>query len=276
MTRWAADVSPTNARPEYPRPMLVRGEWLNLNGLWDYALTPRGRRPERYDGRILVPYPVESALSGVGDTVGPGRMLWYRRDFRVPQHWAGRHVLLHFEAVDWETQVWVNGHLIGGHQGGYDPFTFDITAALGGRGGQEILVSVWDPTDSGPQARGKQVREPGGIFYTSVTGIWQTVWLEPVGAATIRDYAVVTDIDSGRVELTVTVDGAQPGDRVVAAVRAPSGRAAEIREPRLYPTQCEIRSASSEHTWARASASTRFATSENWRSTMSPSWPHAS
>jgi hypothetical protein len=222
LTRWAAEVSPTNARPEYPRPMLVRGEWLNLNGLWDYALTPRDQRPERYDGRILVPYPVESALSGVGDTVGPGRTLWYRRVFRVPPRWIGRNVLLHFEAVDWETHVWVNGHHIGGHQGGYDPFTFDITAALGGRGGQEILVSVWDPTDSGAQARGKQVREPGGIFYTSVTGIWQTVWLEPVGAATIRDYAVTTDIDSGRVELTVTVDGAQPGDRVVAAVRAPS------------------------------------------------------
>jgi len=225
MTRWAAEVSPANARPEYPRPMMVREDWLNLNGLWDYAVTPRGQRPKRYDGRILVPYPVESALSGVFDTVGPGRTLWYRRVFRVPQQWMGRSVLLHFEAVDWETHVWVNGHHIGGHQGGYDPFTFDITTALGGRGGQEILVSVWDPTDSGAQARGKQVRKPGGIFYTSVTGIWQTVWLEPVGVAAIRDYSVVTDIDSGRVELTVAVDGAQPGDRVVAAVRAPDGRA---------------------------------------------------
>lgn len=188
--------------------MMVREEWLSLNGLWDYAITLRGQRPERYDGRILVPYPIESALSGVRDTVGPGRTLWYRRMFRVPQRWLGRSVLLHFEAADWEAHVWVNGHHIGGHQGGYDPFTFDITPALGGRSGQEILVSVWDPTDSGTQARGKQVRKPGGIFYTSVTGIWQTVWLEPVGGAAIRDYAVVTDIDSGRVIVTAAADGA--------------------------------------------------------------------
>ncbi|MEK7668535.1 MAG: sugar-binding domain-containing protein, partial [Gemmatimonadota bacterium] len=220
MTRWAAEVSPVNARPEYPRPMMVREEWLSLNGLWDYAITPRGQRPERYDGRILVPYPIESALSGVRDTVGPGRTLWYRRMFRVPQRWLGRSVLLHFEAADWETHVWVNGHHIGSHQGGYDPFTFDITSALGGRGGQEILVSVWDPTDSGTQARGKQVRKPGGIFYTSVTGIWQTVWLEPVGVAAISDYAVVTDIDSARVIVTTTADGARPGDRIEAIASA--------------------------------------------------------
>ena len=228
MTRWAAEVSPANARPEYPRPAMVRDEWLSLNGLWDYAVLPRGQRPERYVGRILVPYPIESALSGVGDTVGGARALWYRRTFRLPRGWAGRRVLLHFEAVDWEARVWVNGREIGIHRGGYDPFSFDVTAALesGGRGSQEILVSVWDPTDGGPQARGKQVRRPGGIFYTSVTGIWQTVWLEPVGEAAIGDFAVVTDIDSGRAEVTVKVEGARAGDSVVAVARTPRAAAA--------------------------------------------------
>ena len=234
MTRWAAEVSPANARPEYPRPMMVRDDWLNLNGLWDYALAPRGQRPERYAGRILVPYAIESALSGVMDTVGEGRALWYRRSFRVPRAWSGRRVLLHFEAVDWETRVWVNGREVGAHRGGYDPFSFDITDALGsgGRGAQEVVVSVWDPTDGGTQARGKQVRRPGGIFYTSVTGIWQTVWLEPVGREAIRDYSVVTDVDSGRVTLTVESEGTGPDERLEALVRAPSGGAEGAgREP---------------------------------------------
>ena len=221
MTRWARDVSPTNARPEYPRPLMRREAWLNLNGLWEYALTPRGQRPPEYAGRILVPYPIESALSGVRDTVGPARSLWYRRTFTVPTAWTGKSVLLHFEAVDWETHVWVNGRHVGVHQGGYDPFAFDISAALRDHGTQEVVVAVWDPTDAGLQPRGKQVRRPGGIFYTSVTGIWQTVWLEPVGASAIRDYVVTTDIDSGRVALMVTADGLREGDRVEAALRTP-------------------------------------------------------
>jgi len=220
MTRWASQVSPSNARPEYPRPMMVREEWLSLNGLWDYAVQAGDARPEAWIGRILVPYPIESALSGVGDTVGAERRLWYRRAFRVPPRWSGRRVLLHFEAVDWETRVWANGREVGSHRGGYDPFSFDITAALSERGDQEIVVSVWDPTDGGPQPRGKQVRRPGGIFYTAVTGIWQTVWLEPVGGAAIRDYAVTTDIGSGLVAIAPEVDGSREGDRVEAVLRA--------------------------------------------------------
>ena len=219
MTRWASQVSPTNARPEYPRPEMRRSAWLGLNGLWEYALTPRGQRPQSYTGRILVPFAIESALSGVRDTVGAERSLWYRRTFIVPGGWAGQVVLLHFEAVDWETHVWVNGRHVGEHRGGYDPFTLDITPALKAGGEQELVVAVWDPTDGGPQPRGKQVRKPGGIFYTSVTGIWQTVWLEPVPLVSIRDYLALPDIDAGRVTIAAAVEGVQPGDSVVAIVR---------------------------------------------------------
>jgi len=223
MTRWASQVSPFNARPEYPRPEMARERWLTLNGLWEYALAPRGQRPQDYAGRILVPFAIESALSGVRDTVGAQRSLWYRRTFTVPAAWSGQVVLLHFEAVDWEAHVWVNGRHVGEHRGGYDPFTLDITPALNPGGEQEIVVAVWDPTDGGGQPRGKQVRKPGGIFYTSVTGIWQTVWLEPVPQVSIRDYLAVPDIDAGRVTIAAALEGARPGDSVVALVRAAAG-----------------------------------------------------
>src|SRR6266542_6212637 len=158
MTRWARDVSPKNAHPEYPRPQMVRKEWQNLNGLWDYAIRPKDQdAPSVFDGKILVPFPVESALSGVMKPVGEQNRLWYRRTFTVPKDWsiAGptsrskRRLLLHFAAVDWEAMVWVNGKELGAHRGGYDGFSFDITDALGASREQEIVVSVWDPTDAG-------------------------------------------------------------------------------------------------------------------------------
>jgi len=197
MTRWSKRVSPDNVHAEYPRPQMVRKNWLNLNGLWEYAIQPKDEpQPKNFDGRILVPFPVESALSGVMKPVGEDNRLWYRRTFEVPRKWKNQSVLLHFGAVDWDTTVWVNGRELGSHRGGYDPFTCDITYALNDAGPQEIILSVWDPTNTGYQPRGKQVKKPGGIWYTAVTGIWQTVWLEPVSETHIKSLKIVTDIDA--------------------------------------------------------------------------------
>ncbi|NQT01752.1 MAG: glycoside hydrolase family 2, partial [Planctomycetes bacterium] len=203
MTRWAKQVSPKKAHPEYPRPQMVRKNWLNLNGLWEYAIVPKGRQqPNQFDGQILVPFPVESALSGVMSPVGEENRLWYRRTFKIPKKWSNQRVLLHFGAVDWDTTVWVNGKKIDSHRGGYDPFTIDITDALNDSGTQEIVLSVWDPTNTSYQPRGKQVKKPGGIWYTAVTGIWQTVWAEPVPEAYIKSLKIVPDIDAETVRVT--------------------------------------------------------------------------
>jgi len=204
MTRWAADVRADRVHPEYPRPQLVRPDWLSLNGVWGCTITPRdAAAPAAFDTPILVPFPVEAALSGVMQRVDEHQRLWYRRTFEVPATWRGRRVLLHFEAVDWEAVVRVNGRTLGTHRGGYDPFSFDITDALRPDGPQELVVAVWDPTDAGPQPRGKQVRTPEGIWYTPTTGLWQTVWLEPVPEHRIEDPGLVADA-AGR--LTVTLD----------------------------------------------------------------------
>ena len=212
VTRWAKEVSPTNALPEYPRPMMRRKRWKNLNGIWEFAMRQKSQesRPEKFDDQILVPFCVESALSGVKKKVVETDMLWYRRTFDVPRQWAGQRLLLHFGAVDWETTVWVNGRKVGDHRGGYDPFSFDITDMLKASGSQEIVLSVWDPTDKGRQARGKQQIIPEGFMYTPASGIWQTVWIEPVPLSHIRSIRVEPDIDENCV--WVTVDVADPGD----------------------------------------------------------------
>jgi hypothetical protein len=211
MTRWAKEVRPDTAWPEYPRPQMVRPQWMNLNGVWEHALTPADQgRPSSFEGRILVPFPVESALSGVKKAVRPDQAVWYRRTFRIPETWAGKRVLLHFEAVDWETQVWLNGQLVGQHRGGYDPFFFEITDLLKPEAEQELVVRVWDPTDRGYQPRGKQVLEPEGIWYTAVTGIWQTVWLEPVPKAFISGFRIYPDTDRGAARFVVEVAHAPP------------------------------------------------------------------
>ena len=219
MTRWAKEVSPKNALPEYPRPQMVRRDWQNLNGLWDYAITGQkpeagSPKPERWDGQILVPFPVESALSGVMKRVYETNGLWYRRTFAVPKSWSGKNVLLHFGAVDWATTVFVNGKEVGSHLGGYDGFSFDITAALQPKGAQEIVVAVWDPADTGPQPRGKQLRNPNGIWYTPTSGIWQTVWLEPVARGYIESLKITPDVDQSAVTIHARVNGAGPDDTV--------------------------------------------------------------
>jgi len=220
MTRWAKQVSPNKAHPEYPRPQMVRKSWLNLNGLWEYAIRLKDEgQPKKFDGQILVPFPVESALSGVMTPVGEENRLWYRRTFEIPNKWADQHILLHFGAVDWDATVWVNSKQVGSHRGGYDPFIFDITSALNDAGKQEIVLSVWDPTNTGYQPRGKQVKRPGGIWYTAVTGIWQTVWLEAVPEAYIKSLKIVTDIDSKVVRVTAVCPDEAIGYRLEAEAK---------------------------------------------------------
>ncbi len=220
-TRWARDVRPDHVLPEYPRPQLRRPGWRNLNGWWSYALTAGDApRPAAWDGRILVPFPIESQLSGVRRAVEPSQRLWYRRTFRAPALPGGGRLLLHFGAVDWETTVWVNGREVGVHRGGYDPFTFDITDALRPGASQELVVGVRDPTDSGPQPRGKQVLRPHGIWYTAVTGIWQTVWLEPVPRSYITGLVITPAVSAGAVKVRVETAGGAPGARVTITALA--------------------------------------------------------
>lgn len=228
-SRWAAEVNPDNPLPEYPRPQAVRQRWLNLNGLWDYAIREAAEngRPRRYDGKILVPFPVESALSGVQKPLRPDQKLLYRRTFRIPAGWAGFKVLLHFGAVDWKAEVWVNGSAAGSHTGGYYPFSADITALLR-EGENELSVAVWDPTDACGQERGKQVLKPGGIFYTAVSGIWQTVWLEPVPPQYIGPFRLTPDLDEGELRLQIGLSGEGDGEDsfTLAAAAFAGGREA--------------------------------------------------
>ncbi len=193
-TPWTDQVNADAPLPEYPRPQLVRTAWQNLNGKWDFAILPKGSLPETgFAGKITVPFAVESYLSGVQQTVGPENELWYERDFDLNLDRKGKRVLIHLGAVDWEAEVWINGTSIGTHQGGFDGFSFDITDHLAKGKTQKIRVRVWDPSDSGPQPRGKQVKEPRGIWYTPVTGIWQTVWLETVPESYISSVFSKTD-----------------------------------------------------------------------------------
>ena len=246
-TRWAEGVDPTHVLPEYPRPQMVREDWVNLNGLWDFALLPRDRAgPDHYPDRILVPFPVESALSGVTRTVGPQDRIWYRRTISLPGQAEGTRWLVHFGAVDWEAEVFLNGESLGTHEGGYDAFSFDITDRLVEGQDQELVLGVWDPTSEGSQPRGKQVLNPRGIWYTAVTGIWQTVWLESVPETYIESLRVTPAPDLSSVELRVEAEGSsQPvpfrvtvldGERPASEAEGLTGETLSIPlpDPRLW------------------------------------------
>ena len=234
MTGWGEELTPENAWREYPRPQLKREAWLNLNGLWDYALQSRtAKQPSRYQGKILVPFCIESALSGVGKRMMPEDRLWYRRKFDLPSGWKEEKVLLHFEAVDWSTVVYVNGAWVGAHKGAYDRFTFDITPFIKGSGSQEIVVSVDDPSSSGSQARGKQQMPQQGIWYTPVSGIWQTVWLEAVSSeASIGEVKIVPDVDRSEVQVTpVLLEPREKGYKVNISVVDKGEKVAMLESP---------------------------------------------
>ena len=244
-TRWTKLVSPKNAHAEYPRPQLARADWLNLNGLWDYAIAPNDApQPNAWMGQILVPFPVESALSGVMKPVGDQQRLWYRRSFALPAAWRRQRVMLNFGGVDWRARVWVNGKEVGSHQGGYDRFSFDISGALKPSGSQTVVVSVDDPTDAGTQPRGKQVRNPRSIWYTSTTGIWQTVWIEPIPTTAVESVRLTPDIDQRMLRIDAKTTGgageiqaaAFDGSRSVATASGPAGRTLSltIPEPKLW------------------------------------------
>lgn len=217
-TKWAEQINPQNVLPEYPRPQLERTDWVNLNGEWEYAIKPKGEvEPNSFDGNILVPFAVESSLSGVQKEVGENNELWYKRSFAVPANWKNKDVVLNFGAVDWKADVFVNDILIGSHQGGFTPFSFNITPYLIGKSNQKLVVRVWDPSDRGYQPRGKQTSNPEGIWYTPVTGIWQTVWLEPVATNHITSVKSIPNIDNGT--MNVTVGTSQPCNTAVVEVK---------------------------------------------------------
>lgn len=226
LTPWVKNVNPQKPLVAYPRPQLKRsGNWQNLNGLWKYAITDVNDQaiPANFDGTILVPYPVESALSGVGKRLGKNQVLWYKNVISLSKPSGTNQLILHFGAVDWQCDVFVNGKKAGRHEGGFDPFSFNITNYLKKGKNQEITLRVWDPTDEGPQPRGKQVNRPEGIWYTPVSGVWQTVWTEVVPATYIATTKQTTDIDKGQINVLVNLANEKEED-IVKIVALDNGK----------------------------------------------------
>ena len=213
-TSWAEEVNPENVLPEYPRPQMVRQTWSNLNGLWDYAITSIEDESFEAEGKILVPFAVESSLSGVGRRITKENSLWYERTFTVPSKWRGKNIILHFGGVDWKTEVFINGQAVGEHKGGYDPFSFDITPYLKKSGKQTLTVKVFDATDNSMQPRGKQCIVNTAIWYTPVSGIWQTVWMEPVNETHIESYYPQSNLAESKLSVDIQTTGCQDSDEI--------------------------------------------------------------
>ena len=208
MTTWGEKIDPAHVLEEYPRPQMQRNDWINLNGIWEFTRGTYGdtyNEKRVFDKSILVPFPVESALSGVMevDAKNDDKNYWYRRTFTVPKNYKGKELLLHLGAVDWLCEVYVNGKSVGTHEGGYDAFSFNITPYLQKTAQQELVIKVFDSQWAGGQPHGKQSLNPNGIWYTPVTGIWQTVWLEPVAKTHLSDFLIVPDIDNEQMKITL-------------------------------------------------------------------------
>jgi hypothetical protein len=215
LTRWAADVDPNAPLPEHPRPQFQREDWISLNGQWDYAISEvDASRPTQWQGKITVPFALESQLSGVSKRISETQLLWYRRDLVLPAAEENSGALLHFGAVDWKATIWLDDFLLGEHSGGYDAFSFAVPPDFLDGQSHQLVVRVWDPTDSGLQPRGKQVNKPGGIWYTPVSGIWQSVWLEPVAAQHLRNLRLKGSYQKSTLELAVDVAGEADGLRL--------------------------------------------------------------
>ena len=205
-TKWGKNLDPKNVWQEYPRPQLERKQWLNLNGIWSYSITDiNSQKPDNFDGEILVPFSIESSLSGVMKSLNEKQILWYYKEFEVPDNWKDKNIIIHFNAVDWICELYINDNKIGKHSGGYSEFSFDITKNIK-EGKNKILLKVFDPSDKGYQAVGKQTLNPNVIWYTSISGIWQTVWLEPVNEIYIQKLEINNDYDKKEIKINVKLN----------------------------------------------------------------------
>jgi len=232
LSPWAEQVTPQNAHREYPRPQLVRqNNWQNLNGLWKYKVSPKDQKtaPNSWDGDILVPFAIESALSGVGKRVSKDDAIWYHNQISIDKKLNKGKVLLHFGAVDWQCDVYLNGQHVGSHEGGFDSFSFDISKAIKKSGKQDLTIRVWDPTSEGPQPRGKQIINPHGIWYTPVSGIWQTVWLESVPQTYIVSTKQTPDVDQKSLAIQAAIEGVQASDEILIEAFDGGQKVAEVK-----------------------------------------------